>query len=370
MTKNAINRPIFLLMLLGAMFTWVSGAWAMESDPLTAEEFPSASQCAVCHKQIYDEWSSSNHAYSSISPMFHKFEQKISDLTQGTIGTFCVRCHQAVGTTLGEDRDQPLWERSRVSSEGVTCITCHRIATTYNKSNGERRIVTGDIHQPIYGPLGGEGVKEVVDNKGYYKVATNPDERGAKIHTAGVLQSQLSESSFCYSCHQVAVNIGIKLEVVVDQYRASPAIKEGISCQDCHMGKVPGRAEGYATGPVAVINNVEINPGRQHSNHAFYGPGYPIAHPGVFPHNPDSEAWTMDEWLRFNYRAGWGTEEFEEALEESGEDYEFPEVWGRRIRPRGRACHHRGQSGAARGKAAASRGRDEQRFADRRTLLQ
>src|SRR5665647_828877 len=28
--------------------------------------YPTASQCGECHKQIYDEWSSSNHAYASI----------------------------------------------------------------------------------------------------------------------------------------------------------------------------------------------------------------------------------------------------------------------------------------------------------------
>ena len=56
--------------------------------------YPTAAQCGECHKQIYEEWSSSQHAYASISPMFHKFEQSFQDLTQGTVGTFCVRCHQ------------------------------------------------------------------------------------------------------------------------------------------------------------------------------------------------------------------------------------------------------------------------------------
>ncbi len=74
--------------------------------------YPTAAQCGECHKQIYDEWSSSQHAYASISPMFHKFEQKFQDLTQGTVGTFCVRCHQQVGTQLGEARESPLWGRS------------------------------------------------------------------------------------------------------------------------------------------------------------------------------------------------------------------------------------------------------------------
>ena len=45
--------------------------------------YPSASQCASCHQQIYNEWASSNHAYASISPMFHKFEQAVNAYFQG-----------------------------------------------------------------------------------------------------------------------------------------------------------------------------------------------------------------------------------------------------------------------------------------------
>ena len=60
-------------------------------DEKTLSLYPTAAQCGECHKQIYEEWSSSQHAYASISPMFHKFEQKFQELTQGTGGTFCVR---------------------------------------------------------------------------------------------------------------------------------------------------------------------------------------------------------------------------------------------------------------------------------------
>ncbi|MBT5435930.1 MAG: hypothetical protein HOK83_19985, partial [Rhodospirillaceae bacterium] len=101
------------------------------------ENYPSASQCADCHERIYWEWASSNHAYASISPMFHKFEQTINDLSSGTIGSFCVRCHQQIGTQMGEPREAPLWERSQISREGFTCITCHRVAAQYGKVNGE-----------------------------------------------------------------------------------------------------------------------------------------------------------------------------------------------------------------------------------------
>ena len=49
-------------------------------DEETLSLYPTAAQCGECHKQIYEEWSSSQHAYASISPMFHAFEQKFQEL--------------------------------------------------------------------------------------------------------------------------------------------------------------------------------------------------------------------------------------------------------------------------------------------------
>ena len=85
------------------------------------------------------------------------------------------------------------------------------------RANGERRISEGTIFQPVYGNIGGEGVAEVVADASSWKVATNEEERGNQIHTAGIKFDQLSQSEFCVSCHQVAVNLGIKLEVVGEQ---------------------------------------------------------------------------------------------------------------------------------------------------------
>ena len=296
------------------------------------DPYPSAQKCAACHEQIYDEWRASNHAYAGISPMFHKFEQKISDLAP-TIGTFCVRCHMGVGTTLNEPREAPLWKRSQVSREGVTCISCHRVAQEYGKVNGERRIEAASIYEPVYGPFGGDGVAQAVKDKARHRVATSDAEgaRAQPIHASAIKFEQISQSEFCVSCHQVAVNLGIKLEVVWDQYRASPAHAKGITCQACHMGKVPGKAEGgYASGPVAeaMTGGRQLNPNRKRSNHAFYGPGYPIAHPGIFPHNKDTpEDWTIERWLKFDYRAKWGSDDFERDVRQGKRRVNFPPEW-------------------------------------------
>lgn len=295
-------------------------------DIFAKSHYPSASECAACHQQIYNEWRSSNHAYASISPVFHKFEQKINDLAQGTIGYFCMRCHAGVGTSMNEPRYMPLWQKTEVSREGVTCITCHRVNEQYTKVNGERRILQGDIFEPMYGSRSGAGVQEVVSNPDVYHIKTSADQPGPgiNIHRKGIKFDPISTSEFCVSCHQVAVHPGIKLEVVWDQYRSSPSMVKGTSCQDCHMGKVPGMAKGYATGTAAVINGIGVNPGRKHANHAFYGPGYPIAHPGIFPHNPKAAAFSITTWLKFDYRAGWGTEGFENSASKGAK---FPVEW-------------------------------------------
>lgn len=303
----------------------------IHAEILDADLFPSASKCKSCHEDIYREWASSNHAYSSISPMFHKFENAINSLAP-TINAFCVRCHISTGTTMGEPREMPIWDRSQVSREGVTCITCHRVNEAYGRANGERRIVPGQIFDPVYGNIGGDGVEEVVSNASSWKVATNKDERGNQIHTAGIKFKQLSDSEFCTSCHQVAVNLGIKLEVVWEQYRDSPAHQNGVSCQDCHMSYNPGVAGHFKRGPAAVVDGRPVNEDRVRHDHSFAGPGYPIAHPGIFPHNPDAENWTVREWLEFNWRQPWGDPEWEDEYEEAvdaGErdEIEFPAVW-------------------------------------------
>ena len=296
-------------------------------DNETLSLYPTAAQCGECHKQIYDEWSSSQHAYASISPMFHAFEQKFQELTKGTVGTFCVRCHQQVGTQLGENREKPLWAMSQISREGVSCITCHRVKEQYNKVNGERRVEPGKIFDPVYGTGEKSVIKDIIADKETYSVKTSKDGRGLDIHNGMMTNPQLSKSEFCVSCHQVAVNLGIKLEIVWDQYRDSPARKAGVSCQDCHMGKVPGKPEGYATAPSAVVGGKEINPGRKHADHRFIGPGYSIAHPGIFPHNVKAQTITMKDWLEFDWRAGWGTPEFEDKVAVGKAKVAFPKRW-------------------------------------------
>lgn len=343
--------------------------------------YPSARACAECHPRIYDEWSSSAHAYSGISPMFHKFEQTINNLAQGTIAAFCVRCHLPVGTAVGQPRHMTLPERqldegpegrfveANVALEGVTCIVCHRVSEQYGRVNAQRLIEQGTIFEPMYGSADGSSIDELIEGedaeemrrrlqiaKDESEVGSGADSR-TPIHAGVHTNPELAKSQFCVSCHQVAVHPGIKLEVVWDQYLDSPSHADGTSCQDCHMGAVPGdwnpdwnnpeddaKGTGYARHFRAVIGeqpfpNDDEDSMVRHADHSFVGPGYSIAHPGIFPHRVQparfvagersGEEILLSDWLMFDWRAGWGSDEFEDAQEGDFDPFEGVEAAGR-----------------------------------------
>ena len=301
---------------------------------LADQLYPSARVCGECHPNQYRQWSISSHAYANLSPMFNKFEQRINDLASGTINSFCVRCHASVGTALGERRDIPWWERSAASREGITCVTCHRVGNGYGKTNAARRITPGGIHEAVFGPFDTQGgIKAISEAKDLQLLVSHdqpdrPDEsdgtKWIRIHQAAVQSEFITKSEFCATCHQVQVHPGIKLETVWEEYRSSPAAKEGITCQQCHMSTNPGLPSGFATGWAAMINGKTVREDRPLTDHTFVGPGYPISHPGLFPFRMEESPFTPQQWLKFDYWAEWGSDAFESKV---APGFEFPAEW-------------------------------------------
>ena len=167
----------------------------------------------------------------------------------------------------------------------------------------------------------------MLDNRDIYRVVTEPDEPGRKIHTEVKQFASISNPIFCAMCHDVTLFNGFRLEEAFSEYRMSPAAKNGVTCQDCHMGKVQGRFLGednYEFGPAAVVGG-EPTESRKLTSHSFAGPDYSIIHPGIFPHNAEAQQLaSLEEWLQFDVEAGWGADEFEDTVTD---DYPFPERW-------------------------------------------
>jgi nitrate/TMAO reductase-like tetraheme cytochrome c subunit len=287
-------------------------------------KYPSANTCRTCHPRQYDQWSVSQHAYAQLSPVYMAFQNAVNGLTNGTNGDFCIRCHNQVGMNLGESTYISNLDRPASSREGVTCVVCHRLELPYGKVSGRLPLVQGELTAPIYGPAGNAELERVLDNTDKYRVVTDPEKAGRKIHGEVIKFAQISTSGFCGTCHDVNLFNGFRLEEAFSEYKTSPSAANGETCQDCHMGKEQGVVSGYEQGPAATVGGVDTEP-RKLTDHFFAGPDYPLIHPGIFPHNSDAaEMASLRDWLKYDHEAGWGTDEFEDNIPEG---YEFPERW-------------------------------------------
>ena len=321
---DASGKPIEVMEEEVADEEDVAAAAAEHAKLFVENDYPSATTCATCHPKHYKEWSVSQHSYAQLSPVYLSFSSFTNEITSGTNGDFCFRCHTPIGANLNEDPFMSNLDRHPSSREGITCIVCHRMTKTYNKRSGRLAIQKGDLLAPVYGPSGGEELKRVLDNTDEYRVVTEKGKPGRKIHTKAIKFEAISSSTFCGQCHDVTLLNGFRLEEAFSEYRTSPAAAKGITCQDCHMGKEQGVPSGYEEGPAAVVGGKKTTP-RKLTSHIFAGPDYSVIHPGLFPHNVEAqELATMREWLRFDHEAGWGTDEFEDKVTE---DMKFPSRW-------------------------------------------
>jgi len=95
------------------------------------------------------------------------------------------------------------------------------------------------------------------------------------------------------------------------------------------MGKFAGEYTGddksnYEWGPAAIVNGKPTKE-RKLTNHMMVGPDHSLIHPGLFPLNPQAIALAdVETWTKFDWKSGWGTDDFEDEI---GDDYEFPEEW-------------------------------------------
>ncbi len=242
--------------------------------PLIETDFVSAKECAQCHPSQYKEWSRSMHAYAQHSPVFEAFTLTMVERTGGTIGVFCTRCHTPIGVSLGETASTRNVHRSRISMEGVTCVVCHRLQKPYYKASGRLPVTPGLVNEGcVYGPF------------------SDPVDPDGGTHVSAV-SSDLTQASFCGACHDVTSPQGVRLEEAFSEWQNSPAAKEGITCQDCHMGPIPGmpvKPMDRPWGKAAVVPGIDPCqlPDRQLSSHAFVGPDYSLLPDTEFPEKLD-----------------------------------------------------------------------------------
>ncbi len=251
--------------------------------PLMETDFPSAKECRACHPRQFEQWSRSMHAYAQHSPIFEALNLTLQERSSGTLGTFCSRCHTPLGTLLGENGLRRNVYRSRLSMEGVTCVVCHRIKRPYYKANSRHHIAPGKLtdgcmYGPFVDPVSADGVHNA---------------RGRPF---------IKTAAFCGSCHDVTIPGGVRLEEAFSEWQNSPAAKQGITCQSCHMGPVQGVPTADCQRPLgraATVPGLDPSrlPLRRLSDHTFAGPDYSLLPDTEFPYK-------LDWMYEVDYRRG------------------------------------------------------------------
>ena len=227
---------------------------------IPANFFMTSATCGRCHKDIYDQWNSSAHHFSSFNNQWYR---KSIEYMQDTIGTkpsrWCAGCHDHAVFFNGRF-DRPIREQidTPEAQNGLGCTSCHSIVHV-RSSMGQ-----GDF-EIEYPPLHDLAVSEqpLLAWAHDYLLKLDP-----VPHKRTFLKNLHTEDTpeFCSSCHKV------HLDVPVNDYRwfrgfndydnwqASGMSGQGArsfyyppksqKCADCHMPLVASQDPAARAGKV------------------------------------------------------------------------------------------------------------------------
>jgi Cytochrome c554 and c-prime len=168
--------------------------------------------CGSCHPAQFRDWQGSLHS-KSMGPglVGQRDEMNRSD---PAAARSCPACHAPLAEQspdlAGADglAPNPAFDAS-LRRQGVVCAACH--------VRGHRRFGPPPRPGTTVAAPGGTGRPH-----------------GGATHTTAYLRSE-----FCSSCHQFGASgpslNGKPLENTYEEWRRSPAARQGLQCQDCHM---------------------------------------------------------------------------------------------------------------------------------------
>ncbi len=269
---------------------WPSSANTNVNGIIPANFFMTSQDCARCHKEIYDQWNSSAHHFSSFNNQWYR---KSIEYMQDTIGTqpskWCAGCHDHAVFFNGRF-DTPIKQQINTpeAQNGLGCTSCHSITHVRSSmGNADFEIEYPPMHDMA-----------VSDNKfmrwGHdFLTYVNPD-----MHKTTFIKPFMRDNTpeYCASCHKVHLDTGVNNYRWFrgfndyDNWQASGVSGQGArafyypdkpkKCAECHMPAVP------STDPAAKDGKVK--------SHRF--PGANTALP--FVNGDEAQLKTVTEFLK------------------------------------------------------------------------
>jgi len=242
----------------GAFFP--SSAQVIGTDKIPSKFFMESDACKRCHEDIYNQWFSSAHHFSSFNNQWYR---KSIEYMQDTVGTtpskWCGGCHDPAVLYSGL-MDTPIKQivHRPESQAGLGCMMCHSIAHVKSTmGQGDFYLEYPRLHELA------ASENPVMRALHDFVVRLNPEPH-RRTFLKPFMRQQTAE--FCSSCHKV------HLDVPVNHYRWFRGFNEydnwqasGVSgqgarsfyyppkpqqCADCHMPMESSHDLGNVNGQV------------------------------------------------------------------------------------------------------------------------
>jgi Tfp pilus assembly protein PilF len=218
---------------------------------IPANFFMTSESCGRCHQDIYKEWNSSAHHFSSFNNQWYR---KSIEYMQDVVGTqpskWCAGCHDHAVFFNGRF-DRPIKEQidTPEAQAGLGCTSCHSI-TRVGSTMGQ-----GDF-EIEYPPLHDLAASDNAFLRFMHDRLTFIDPQPHReIFIKPFHREQTAE--FCSSCHKVHLDVPVNSYRWFrgfndyDNWQASGVSGQGArsfyyparpqKCADCHMPLVPSR---------------------------------------------------------------------------------------------------------------------------------
>ena len=226
-----------------------SSANTTTGDVIPANFFLTNQMCGRCHRDVYEQWSSSMHHFSSFNNQWYR---KSIEYMQDVVGTepskWCAGCHDHAVFFNGRF-DQPIRDQidTPEAQAGLGCTSCHSIVHV-GSTMGQGDFVIE--YPPLHDLATSDNpiLKWTHDRLAY--LAPEP-------HRRTFLKPFHRENAeeFCATCHKVHLDVPVNDYRWIrgfneyDNWQASGVSGQGArsfyyppqaqTCNDCHMPRVP-----------------------------------------------------------------------------------------------------------------------------------
>ena len=235
-----------------------SSVQTVDGKNIPAKYFMQSQACERCHADIYKQWNSSAHHFSSFNNQWYrKSVEYMQDVAGIKASKWCAGCHDPALLFSGMF-DTPIRqiENTPAAQAGLSCMMCHSIVEVKSTmGQGDFVLEYPKLHELA------ASENPVMRTLHDFMVKVNPEPH-RRTFLKPFMREQTAE--FCSGCHKVHLDLPVNKYRWVrgfneyDNWQASGVSGQGarsfyypansMMCADCHMPLLPSKDEGNVNG--------------------------------------------------------------------------------------------------------------------------